>query len=135
MRPVAREFVFALLAWLIPFAISVCIFPLKQAVPPLFESLMGAILALNTGVLGCLYLRRVELHVLSNSVKIGLIWVLANWGFDGLMFSSGPMKMSLDQYAMGIGIGYLMIPAITIALGVAVRNSARVSQQRAARGR
>ena len=136
MRPVAREFGFAVLAWLIPFILSVCLFPLKQAIPPLFESLIGVILALNTGVLGCLYLRGIESHVVSQSVKIGLIWMLANWAFDGLMFSNGPMKMSLSQYAMGIGIGYLMIPMITIALGVANRNgSARVSPQPAARGR
>jgi hypothetical protein len=43
----------------------------------------------------------------------------ANWALDSLMFSGGPMKMSLNQYVMDIGVTYLMIPAITIGLGTA----------------
>jgi hypothetical protein len=45
----------------------------------------------------------------------------ANWLLDGLMFSSGPMKMSLAHYAMDIGIAYLAIPIITLGLGFAAQ--------------
>jgi hypothetical protein len=43
---------FAVLAWLLPFAASVCIFPLKRSHSPLFESVMGVVLAASTVLLG-----------------------------------------------------------------------------------
>jgi uncharacterized membrane protein YpjA len=121
MRAVARELGFALLAWLVPFVVSVCIFPLKQSHPPLFESLMGVALAASTAVLGCAYLRRAMRNPLAQGARIGLIWMFANWLLDGLMFSGGPMKMSLANYATDIGVAYLMVPVITTALGAAAR--------------
>src|SRR5678815_606413 len=119
MRRVAREIGFAVMAWLVPFAVSVCIFPLKKSNAPLFDSLMGVTLAASTVVLGCVYLRRAGADVLPKGVRIGLAWMAANWLLDGLMFSSGPMKMALGQYIMDIGSAYLMIPVITVGLGQA----------------
>jgi hypothetical protein len=119
MRALAREVGFALLAWLAPFVVSVCIFPLKQSHPPLFDSLMGVALAASTAVLGCAYLRRTTRNPLAEGARIGLIWMCANWLLDGLMFSGGPMKMSLAHYATDIGVAYLMVPVITTALGAA----------------
>ena len=58
MKSLCREATYAALAWLIPFATSVCLFPLKRSHPPLFESLMGITLVGTTVLLGCLYLRR-----------------------------------------------------------------------------
>jgi hypothetical protein len=52
MRSVAREIGFAMSAWMVPFVVSVCIFPLKKSRPPLFDSLMGVVLAGSTVVLG-----------------------------------------------------------------------------------
>ena len=54
MKSLCRELGFAVLAWLIPFAASVCIFPLKRSHPPLFESLMGVTLVASTVALGCI---------------------------------------------------------------------------------
>jgi len=113
------------LAWLIPFATAVCIFPLKSSHPPLFETLMGVVLPTSTVVLGCIYLRRVGDNYLRHGVRIGLVWAVANWILDGLMFNSGPMKMSLAQYVMDIGLAYLAIPAITIGLGFASASACR----------
>ena len=117
MRSVAREFGFAVASWLVPFVVSVCIFPLKSVHPPLFDSLMGTALAASTVVLGCAYLRRADGNLVAGGARAGLLWMAANWLLDGLMFSSGPMKMSLGQYVGDIGIAYLMIPVITIGLG------------------
>jgi hypothetical protein len=119
MRRMAREVGFAVSAWLVPFAVSVCIFPLKKSNPPLFESLMGVVLAASTVALGCAYKRRVTGGFVAAGVRVGVVWMAANWLLDGLMFSGGPMKMSFSQYAGDIGVAYLAIPAITIGLGIA----------------
>jgi hypothetical protein len=116
MRWLARELGFAVLAWLVPFVVSVCIFPLKKSHPPLFDSLMGTTLAGSTVVLGCAYLRRSAGNSIAQGARLGLVWMAANWLLDGLMFSSGPMKMSLGRYFADIGVAYLMIPVITIGL-------------------
>ncbi len=122
MRRIARELGFAALAWLVPFAVSVCIYPLKRWHPPLFDSLMGVALAGSTVLLGCAYLRRSPAgNVVALGARLGLTWMVANWLLDGLMFSTGPMKMSLGRYFADIGIAYLMIPVITTGLGFVAR--------------
>ena len=125
MRRAAREIGFAFLAWLVPFAVSVCIFPLKGSNEPLFDSLMGVTLSGSTVVLALAYLRRLTANYVANGARIGFTWTVANWLLDGLMFSGGPMKMSLAQYVADIGIAYLAIPAITVGLGIAASMGAR----------
>jgi uncharacterized membrane protein YpjA len=134
MRAVARELGFAFLAWLVPFAVSVCLFPLKKSHPPLFEAFMGVTLVASTVALGCVYLRRPAGNPLMVGTRIGLIWMGANWLLDSLMFSGGPMKMSLAQYATEIAPAYLMIPVITIGLGHAAKASLRLRESTAIRG-
>ena len=121
----AREIGFAFLAWLIPFAVSVCIFSLKASHEPLFDSLMGVTLACSTVVLAVVYFRSVGRQLRRTGVRIGITWMVANWLLDGLMFSGGPMKMSLDQYVADIGIAYLAIPAITLGMGFAASMAAK----------
>jgi uncharacterized membrane protein YpjA len=125
MKRAAREIGFALLAWLIPFVVSVCIFPLKSSHEPLFDSLMGVTLTCSTVALAVAYFRRLSANYVAQGVRIGIIWAVANWILDSLMFSSGPMKMSLDQYVMDIGVAYLAIPVITIGLGMGARLAVR----------
>ena len=125
MRSVARELGFAVSAWLIPFLASVCLFPLKTSHAPLFDSLMGTVLAGSTVLLGCAYLRRAAGNAVGIGARLGLVWMLANWLLDGLMFVAGPMKMTLIQYMGDIGVAYLTIPVITVGLGLAASAAAR----------
>jgi uncharacterized membrane protein YpjA len=125
MRSAAGEIAYAVLAWLIPFAASVCLFPLKSSRPPLFDTSMGVILTASTVALGVAYLKVARERYLATGLRIGAQWTVANWLLDGLMFSGGPMKMSLGDYLMDIGLAYLAIPAITIGLGLAAAGSAR----------
>ena len=123
MRRAAREMSFGVLAWLIPFAMSVCIYHLKPKYPALFESTMGLTLVGTTVVLGCLYLRRITKGLVARSLAIGCFWMVMNWLLDAAMFSRGPMKMSLQQYAAEIGPAYLIIPVITTGLGAAAASA------------
>lgn len=130
MKRFFREAGFAFLAWLLPFAGGVLLFPLKATNTPLFDTLMGVVLTVSIVGLGCIYLRRVREGLVVTGVRIGIVWMVANWMLDGLMFSGGPMKMSLGQYVADIGLAYLAIPAMTIGLGYAAAN-ARTSSIRA----
>jgi hypothetical protein len=123
MRRTLRELGFAFLAWLVPFAVSVGLFSVKKSNPPLFESLNAVALAASTVVLGCAYFRPVTERFISRGLRAGLLWMLANWLLDGLMFSGGPMKMTFPQYAADIGAAYLMIPVILGGLGHAAGRS------------
>jgi hypothetical protein len=123
MKAIRREVFFAILAWLVPFVASVCLFGLKSSYPPLFDTLMGVVLTASTALLGIIYLRRTHGDYVATGFRIGVMWTVANWLLDGVMFSSGPMKMSLSQYASDIGIAYLAIPALTIGLGLAAANA------------
>jgi len=91
---------------------------------------MGVALSGSTVVLALLYLRRPARNPAVTGLRIGVTWVVANWLLDALMFSSGPMKMPLGQYLLEIGTAYLMLPVITIGIGVA-----RLDQRRAEHGR
>lgn len=125
MRRVAREFGFAFLAWFVPFAFSVCVFPLREAQRPLFEMIMSFTLTANTALLGLLYFRRVKQRLLGRGAAVGAAWVFANWLLDLAMFSSGPMQMPLRQYLSEIAGAYFVIPVITIAIAVAIAVGAR----------
>jgi hypothetical protein len=124
MRWLARECGFAVLAWLLPFVAAAAMFPLRELRRMLFESLIAVALAAFTVLLGCIYLRRSPGSYMRQGIRIGLVWMAANWALDALMFSSGPMKMSLEEYAADIGVTYLMIPAITIGLAIAANTAA-----------
>ena len=129
MRRAVRELSFGFLAWLIPFAMSVCIYPLKPTYPALFESMMGLTLVGTTVLLGCVYLRGVAGRFVARGVAIGCLWMAMNWFLDAIMFSQGPMKMSFHRYAAEIGPAYLIVPVITTGLAAA---AAFANQTRAA---
>ncbi|HZZ41539.1 MAG TPA: hypothetical protein VFE58_01255 [Tepidisphaeraceae bacterium] len=127
MKRFLLEAKFAFLAWLIPFVVSVAIFPLKQSHAYLFESIMGFILVTTTVLLGCIYLcsHKVD-RPLPSGFRIGITWLLANWLLDLTMFSSGPMKMPPIQYFATIGTAYFIIPVITTGLGFVQAHQRRI---------
>ncbi|HTU24231.1 MAG TPA: hypothetical protein VMF30_02465 [Pirellulales bacterium] len=124
MRGIAREIGYAFLAWLLPFLAAVGMTSLKTSNTPLFDSLMGVAVTLSTVVLALAYFKRLTAGYVAAGVKIGTLWTLANWLLDGMMFSSGPMKMTFSQYASDIGAAYLAIPVVTIGLGLAAARAA-----------
>lgn len=121
MKRAAREFGFAFLAWLVPFAMSVCVFRLRATHRPLFEIVMSLTLTANTALLGLIYLRRVTQDHLLRAAGAGAAWTIANWALDLLMFSNGPMQMPFDRYLQEIAGAYLVIPVVTVALAAAAR--------------
>jgi len=105
------------LVWLIPFVVAIAIFPLRESSRALFESIMPVVVALCVVLLCIPHFKRVDTGLLKEGFLLGVIWLLICLVLDLLMFMQGPMKMTLADYMMDIGLTYLIIPTITIGVG------------------
>jgi hypothetical protein len=98
------------LSWLIPFAVSFFVFPLKKANAPLFGTLMGLVVLLTAAALLKRYFRDRPVLV-KEAVLVGALWFAINLVLDYPMFSHGPMKMMALGHYSEIGLVYLSFPA------------------------
>jgi len=115
---------FGFLLWLIPFAVSVLIFPLRMSQRPLFESIMPVVIAIWTVFFSIFYLSRRKSDYLKEGISIGIAWLLISIVLDLMIFIEGPLKMPLWDYATDIAVTYLMIPAITTGFGYLMEHRA-----------
>jgi hypothetical protein len=109
-----RAALLGFLSWLIPFAVSFILFPLKRSNAPLFGTLMDLVVLLTGGTLLNVYFRSRSVSV-HEAVLVGTLWFAINLAFDYPMFSHGPMRMTMWRYYSEIGLGYLMFPAFAFA--------------------
>lgn len=117
MEPRRRAVLYGLLVWLVPFVVSVAIFPLKAANRSLFESILSVVVCGCAVFFASAYLARVKRAFLREGIVIGVIWLVISLVLDLMLFMEGPMKMPLGEYMSQIGLDYLMIPAMCIGLG------------------
>lgn len=117
MKSWKKVLLFGFLVWLIPFGVSVLIFPLKTSLPALFESIMPVVITLCVTLFAILYLRKLESNILREGIWLGLMWLAVSIILDLFLFMWGPMKMSFVDYMMDIGLTYLIIPTVTIGFG------------------
>ena len=125
MVSVRKALIYGVLVWLIPFAVAFAIFPLRESNRPLFESIMPV--AVAGAVAGCAvrYFRLVTTAFVREGLRLGLVWLLVSVAIDApLMLFGGPMQMSTGQYVADIGVTYLLMPVVTLAIGVALAHRA-----------
>ena len=108
---------YGFLVWLIPFAVAFAIFPLHGSDRIFFESIMPVVGVFSVVIFAVLYGKQVKGIVLEEWVRLGILWFAISVAIDLLMFSWGPMKMSLVDYSKDIGFTYLAIPIITAGFG------------------
>ena len=116
---------FGFLLWLIPFVVSILIFPLRVSQRPLFESIMPVVIVIWTVFFSIMYLSGLKSDFQKAGSLIGLAWLFISIFLDLLFFLEGPMKMPLLDYAMDIGATYLMIPFITFGFGYLLEHNVR----------
>jgi hypothetical protein len=112
-----RAVLFGFFVWLIPFVVSVAIYPIHETARPLFESIMPVVGGLSAVVFLALYVRRLAGDYRAEGVALGALWFAISLGLDLLLFMWGPMKMTFLDYMMDIGVVYLLLPIITIGVG------------------
>jgi len=105
------------LSWLIPFAVSFLVFPLKKANAPLFENLMALVVLFTAGLLLRSYFRGRPIAV-GEAVIVGTLWLAINLVLDYPMFAFGPMKMTAAGYYSEIGLAYATFPIFAFAAGL-----------------
>ncbi len=116
MNKYLKAVLFGFSLWMIPFAVSVLIFPLRATQRPLFESIMPVVIAVWTVFFSILYLTRIDGNFLREGIFIGIVWLLFSIALDLIVFQ-GPLKMPLRDYISDIAVTYLIIPTIAIGLG------------------
>jgi hypothetical protein len=119
-----RALALGFLSWLLPFVFSFLVFPLKQANPPLFETIMSLAVIFAAALLATRYFRDVTPRA-AEAALLGFLWLTMNLIFDYPMFAYGPMRMSAAHYYSEIGAGYLLYPAFLTGACWIVRKQPR----------
>lgn len=107
------------LSWLIPFAVSFMFFkPGGELLVPYatFKSSIMAVGVLSGSYLLFQFFKAVDAEFVKYGVLVGIIWLLLNLLLDILVLVP-MMKSTLSEYFTTIGIGYISIPAVSIAMG------------------
>ena len=115
-----RAVLLGFLSWLIPFVVSIAVFPLKKVNAPLFAAIMSLVVVLVAGLLLYFYFRGRSVAV-GEALEVSAMWLLINLVFDYPMFAYGPMKMTAAAYYSEIGAAYLLIPAVAFGASLLTR--------------
>jgi len=107
------------LSWLIPFAFSFLFFKPngEQTIP---HDLFKAIMVVAGSISGCYllvqYFKSIQEDFFKNGVVIGITWWAMNIALDSVVLIP-MMKTKFATYFSTIGLVYIMIPTISVAMG------------------
>ena len=118
-----RILLLGFITWLVPFVVSFGFYDRSgnlNVAYGLFKCVMVVISAI-TGMWALMYhMNSVRTRFIREGLITGFSWLLINYLLD--VFILVPMSgMSLGQYFMTVGLGYLQIPVICVAVGVIVQ--------------
>jgi len=112
---------FGVLLWLIPFGMSFLFYKEGQLMIDiyLFKSIMILIGSVTGATLLVLHFKTIEKNYLNEGIIVGLVWFAINIILDLVILV--PMSgMSISTYFAQIGLRYLIIPTMSIAIGYAI---------------
>ena len=109
---------YGFLIWLIPFIVSVLIFPIHDSNRALFESIMPVTITIVVLFFSMLYFGKLEKDYLNEGIMMGIIWFVISIAIDLFIFlPESPMQMTFAEYMMDIGITYVIIIVIPVSIG------------------
>ena len=124
MNKYVRNVLYGFLAWLIPFIASFFFYSREGKLTIdifLFKSIMIVVGSFTAAILLVSYFRNINVDYFKEGIIVGMIWFGISIVLDLLILI--PMSgMSITDYFMQIGLRYLAIPAISIAVGTALKN-------------
>lgn len=116
---------FGFLIWLVPFIVGFLFYSPEGEIridPLAFKAIMTVVSTITQAVLLVSYFRKIEKNYLPESIMVGLIWISINIVLDILILI--PMsKMTIGTYFTQIGMQYLTIPTISIAIGLVTKTA------------
>ncbi len=126
MKYLKYALIYGFLLWLVPFIISIGIFPLKKTEGPLFQSLMTVTSVFFAVFFSVLYFKKAQRN-LREGIFLGIVFLAVSLAFDYFVFIWGPIRMSVPSYIKEIAIGYFVYPIITIGFGLVWENKKTAS--------
>lgn len=119
-----KNLFYGFLAWLIPF-ISAFLFYTKDGGLRIdiffFKTIMIVVGSISGAFLLVSYFKKIEANFLKEGIIVGVIWFALNIILDLVILI--PMSgMSISDYFTQIGLRYMAMPAMSIAIGAALAN-------------
>ena len=122
MKLYFKNALYGFLSWLIPFASSFLFYSREGELTIdvfLFKSIMIVVGSVCAAFLLVSYFKSINNHFLRESIVVGLAWIGINIVLDLLVLI--PMSgMAIPDYFAQIGLRYVAIFAMTIAVGAAL---------------
>lgn len=114
LKNIKLALLYGFLIWLIPFVVSVILFPIHEQDRPFFESIIPVVLVSVTIYFSIQYFKKVlSIDTIKEGFILGVLWMLVSIVIDFPLFNYGPMKMPFVNYWKDIGFTYLLVPIIT----------------------
>ena len=124
MKKYPRNILYGFFAWLIPFVASFFFYTREGELTInilFFKSIIIVVGSFSAAFLLVSYFKKINADYFKEGIIVGLTWFGINILLDLLILI--PMSgMSIADYFTRIGLGYLAIPAMSIAVGTALKN-------------
>ena len=124
MNKHVRNILYGFLSWLIPFVVAVFFYTREGVLTIdifLFKTIMILVGSISAAFLLVSYFKKIDSNYLKEGIVVGIVWFSINILLDLLVLI--PMSgMSIADYVPQIGLRYLVIPVMTIMVGLALAN-------------
>lgn len=124
MKKYFKNIFYGFLVWLIPFVTGFFFYTREGTLTIdryFFKTIMIAVGSISAAVLLISYFKNIDAEYLKEGILVGVIWFGISILLDVLILI--PMSgMSISNYFTQIGLGYLAIPAMSLAVGTAMAN-------------
>ena len=118
--------IFGIATWAVPFVASILFFDSQTHKllidQGLFHSIMIVLGSSFAAFLLVKYFEGVRKDFVREGIKVGMAWLLINWALDVAILIP-MMNVDIPSYFMQIGLGYLVAPAMSISMAVAIENA------------
>lgn len=108
---------YGIFVWLIPSLVTATLAFFSGSMN-FFEIISAVAIAVTVITFSYLYLRDINANFIKEGVLIGVAWMIISIALDLLLIAVGISQLSLTGYAMYVAPLYILIPAITIGLGL-----------------
>ncbi len=119
-----RNAFYGFLAWLVPFVVSFAFYTREGKLTidlHFFKTIMIVVGSAFASYLLIRYFKKVNSGFLKEGIIVGIVWFLLNIVLDLLILI--PMSgMPVSDYFTQIGLRYLAMPAMSIAVGASLSN-------------
>ena len=117
---------FGIAMWVVPFLASFLFFDPATQKLTIDETFFKSIMIVLSSMLGAFllvkYFEGVQTDFVKEGIVVGAAWLAINWVLDVIILL--PMsKMDVATYFMQIGMRYLIAPAMSISMALAIENA------------